>query len=135
MTLRFVNVGHRFSESDLLIMSAMELTIFFIIQHTDLFKQIEFKKKPQIWINFNYYLIETRIIIYLFTVNRISNGLGFNNECLFIFLLSIIVFKYTHICFFLSCRILSSNTSGAVGGLAYTLNYNGHIKRVRIACF
>lgn len=80
-------------------------------------------------------MIETRIIIYLFTVNRISNGLGFNNECLFIFLLSIIVFKYTHICFFLSCRILSSNTSGAVGGLAYTLNYNGHIKRVRIACF
>lgn len=44
MTLRFVNVGHRFSEADLLIMSAMELTIFFIIQHIDLFKHIEFKK-------------------------------------------------------------------------------------------
>lgn len=52
MTLRFVNVGHRFSESDLLIMSAMELTIFFIIQHTDLFKQIEFLKKTS---NLNYF--------------------------------------------------------------------------------
>lgn len=74
MTLRFVNVGHRFSEADLLIMSAMELTIFFIIQHIDLFKHIEFKK-TQILIIFNYYLIETQINFYLFTVNRISKGL------------------------------------------------------------